>query len=81
MPDDIYNYLLKIFDLIFNKSQENQNLTENSIFSIFQTIISFLLSNQKIIDDNKNYIGQLFNILLDSIKNVPNEKFLVISFI
>ena len=79
MPDDIYNYLMKIFDLIFNKSQENQNLMDYSIFSIFQTIISFLLSNQKIIDDNKNYIGQLFNILLDSIKNVPNEKFLVIS--
>ena len=77
--DEAYNYLIKIFDLIFNKSEINPNLTNISVFTSFQTIIATLLSNQKVIEVKEKYMTQLFNILLTSIKNVSNEKFLSIA--
>ena len=77
--EEAYNYLIKIFDLIFNKSEINPNLTNISIFTSFQTMISTLLSNKKVIEAKDKYISQLFNLLLTSIKNVTNEKFLSIS--
>ena len=77
--DKAFNYLLKIFDLIFNKSGNNPNLLDVSILSIFQAMISILLSNKNIVSTENNYIEQLFAILLNSIKNSPNEKFLSIS--
>ena len=63
--DDIFNCLLKIFDLIFNQSKENPHLLNPSILSVFQAIVLCLLSNQKILDSkNSNYITQLFSILI-----------------
>ena len=77
--DKIFNYLLKIFDLIFNQSQNNPNLLETSILSIFQAMISNLLSNKNMISTDDNYIDQLFAVLLNSIKNATNDKFLKIA--
>ena len=77
--EDAYNYLIKIFDLIFNKSEINPHLTNVAIFTSFQAMISSLLSNQRVIEAKDKYISQLFNLLLTSIKNVTNEKFLSIS--
>ena len=77
--DKVYDYLLKIFDLIFNKTQDNPNLLDISILSIFQAMISYLLSNKNMVLKENNYIVQLFTILLNSIKNAPNEKFLSIA--
>ena len=37
--NDLYNCLLKIFDLIFNQSRENAHLIHPTILSIFQTIV------------------------------------------
>lgn len=57
--DKAFNYLLKIFDLIFNKSGNNPNLLDVSILSIFQAMISILLSNKNIVSTENNYIEQL----------------------
>ena len=77
--DDIFNCLLKIFDLIFNQSKENPHLLNPSILSVFQAIVLCLLSNQKILDSkNSNYITQLFSILINSIKNANKDNFLTV---
>ena len=73
--NDLYNCLLKIFDLIFNQSRENVHLIHPTILSIFQTIVYALLSNQSLLEEgNKEYINKLFNILLSSIQNVISGK-------
>ena len=78
--EDIYNCLLKIFDLIFNQSKDNPHLLNPSILSLFQTIVLGLLSNQKIIDSkNNNYINDLFSILVNSLKNVNKDNFLTVA--
>ena len=78
--DDIYNCLLKIFDLIFNQSKENSHLLNPSILSVFQAIVLSLLSNQKILDSkNSNYITKLFSILINSIKNANHDNFLTVA--
>ena len=77
--EEIYGYILKIFDLIFNRSKENPNLDNISVFNSFQTMISILLSSKTIIEQNNDYINKLFAILLDSIKNGQNEYFLTIA--
>ena len=64
---------------IFNQSQNNPNLLETSILSIFQAMISNLLSNKNMISTDDNYIDQLFAVLLNSIKNATNDKFLKIA--
>ena len=78
--NDLYNCLLKIFDLIFNQSRENVHLIHPTILSIFQTIVYALLSNQSLLEEgNKEYINKLFNILLSSIQNVKKENFLSVA--
>ena len=77
--NEIYNYILKIFDLIFNKSKNNPNLLNISIFNSFQTMITALLSSKQILEDNQDYITQLFDILYNSIKNTSPENFLEIA--
>ena len=71
--DNAYNYLIKIFDLILNKSQDNPHLIQYSIMTAMQTVILSLLSNQKILEEKKETIEQLFNILLASLKNASNN--------
>ena len=71
--DNAYNYLIKIFDLILNKSQDNPHLIQYSIMTAMQTVILTLLSNQKILEEKKETIEQLFNILLASLKNASNN--------
>ena len=78
--NDLYNCLLKIFDLIFNQSRENVHLIHPTILSIFQTIVYALLSNQSLLEEgNKEYINKLFNILLSSLQNVKKENFLSVA--
>ena len=78
--EEIYNCILKIFDLIFNQSKENPHLLSPTILIIFQSIVLALLSNQKILEDeNNNYINQLFTLLLNSIKNIKDDNFLSVA--
>ena len=78
--NDLYNCLLKIFDLIFNQSRQNVHLTHPTILSIFQTVVYALLSNHKLLEEeNNDYINKLFSILLSSIQNVKKENFLTVA--
>ena len=71
----LYAYLKKLFQLLFIQSKVNLNLNVPTIFSTIQNAISSLLSTEKIVED-KNYINELFNILLQSIKSETKENFL-----
>ena len=71
----LYAYLKKLFQLLFIQSKVNLNLNVPTIFSTIQNAISNLLSTEKIVGD-KNYINELFNILLQSIKSETKENFL-----
>ena len=78
--NDLYNCLLKIFDLIFNQSRQNEHLIHPTILSIFQTVVYALLSNHKLLEEeNNDYINKLFSILLSSIQNVKKENFLTVA--
>jgi len=74
--DEVYNYILKIFDLIFNKSNENPNLKNIAINNSFQTMVTNLLSSKAVLEEKNDYIIKLFEIVSDSIKNVKTENFL-----
>ena len=77
--DVIHDYLIKIFDLIFNKSKDNPHLLNNSIMVALQTMIMTLLSNQKLIESKPDLINQLFDKLLTSLQNASNDDFLIIA--
>ena len=76
--DEIFYYLNKVLELIFEKSKENPLLNNYSIISSFLSIIENLLSFKNIIS-KKDYIEQLFKIIFDYIKNEKGENFLNIS--
>ena len=77
-PDEIFSYMEKLFQLIFVQSKNNQNLNEPIIFSVFQSIISNLLSSQQMIQ-NPTFIDRLFDVLFNSIKSEIKELFLITS--
>ena len=76
--DEIFYYLNKVLELIFEKSKENPLLNNYSIISSFLSIIENLLSFKNVIS-KKDYIEQLFKIIFDYIKNEKGENFLNIS--
>ena len=71
----LFTYIKKLFELLFIQSKVNTNLNIPSIFSTIQNTITSLLSTEKIVS-NKNYINELFNILLRSITSETKENFL-----
>ena len=73
---EISRYLSQILDLIFIKSKENPNLNNPSIISLFQDMVRKLLSSDNI-KDNKIYINQMFNSILNYLKNATQENFLL----
>ena len=77
--EEIYNYILKIFDLIFNGSKNNTHLLKMTIFNSFQTMVQILLSSKQVIEGNNDYVIKLMEILLNSIKNTTNENFLEVA--
>ena len=61
--NDLYNCLLKIFDLIFNQSRQNEHLIHPTILSIFQTVVYALLSNHKLLEEeNNDYINIITHV-------------------
>ena len=70
--------LKHIFELIFIKSQEINNLNNHTIFNLFQDMIKYLLSGEKIKED-ANYIKELFNTILTYLQKTTKENFLQIS--
>ena len=74
-PEELFSYLEKIIDLIFNKSKINQNLNNIQIFNFLQNIITIILSSKKIAE-NPTYIKHLFNILLNIMNSEKKEFFL-----
>ena len=76
-PEEIFFCLNQILDLILNKSKNNPHLNDNSIMNIFQTSIKDLLhSPVLLINQDQDYIKQLFNTLLTALKNETNEFYL-----
>ena len=77
-PEEIFSCIKQIFDLIFNKSKENPHLNENSIVETFLDMIKTLLNSERLLG-NRDYIIQLFKILLNNLKNVSKENYLQIA--
>ena len=76
-PEEIFFCLNQILDLILNKSKNNPHLNDNSIMNIFQTSIKELLHSPiLLINQDQDYIKQLFNTLLTALKNETNEFYL-----
>jgi hypothetical protein len=76
-PEEIFFCLNQILDLILNKSKNNPHLNDNSIMNIFQTSIKELLHSPiLLINQDQDYIKQLFNTLLTTLKNEKNEFYL-----
>ena len=76
-PEEIFFCLNQILDLILNKSKNNPHLNDNSIMNIFQTSIKELLHSPiLLINQDQDYIKQLFNTLLTALKNEKNEFYL-----
>ena len=71
----LFTYIKKLFELLFIQSKINTNLNVPTIFTTIQNTITSLLSTEKIVS-NKNYISELFNILLKSITSSTKEDFL-----
>ena len=73
--DELYQYLMKIFELIFSNNNVSPNLNNPVIFSTLQNLITSLLSSQKLLS-SKDYIINLFSVLLNTIKSGTKENFL-----
>ena len=71
----LFAYVKKLLELLFIQSKVNTNLNMPGIFSTIQNTITSLLSTEKLVS-NKNYIDELFNILLKSITSETKENFL-----
>ena len=74
-PEELFQYLRQIFELIFSQNKYNQNLNNQVILNIIQSMITNLSSSQKI-SSNKDYIIELFNILLNNIKKESKDNFI-----
>ena len=74
--DDIFNYIKKLFELLFIQNKVNPHINIPSIFSTIQNTINYLLSSEKIVSNN-NYINELFSILLKKITSEIKENFLI----
>ena len=75
--EELLSYLINIINLLFNQGKENSNLSHPILINLFQTIISIILSSKKLLErENKDYIFQIFEILLKIVKSVTNENFL-----
>ena len=76
---DLISYLQKIIELVLTPNKVNPNIHNPTIFNVIQTIITYLSSSKLLLkNENKNYIIQLFDVLLKSIKSVSSEDFLII---
>ena len=76
---DLISYLQKIIELVLTPNKVNPNIHNPTIFNVIQIIITYLSSSKLLLkNENKNYIIQLFDVLLKSIKSVSSEDFLII---
>ena len=76
---DLISYLQKIIELVLTPNKVNPNIHNPTIFNVIQPIITYLSSSKLLLkNENKNYIIQLFDVLLKSIKSVSSEDFLII---
>ena len=78
IPDDYFSYIKQICEIIFNYNKNNQILNDSKIFDEIENIMKILLTySEKIF--NKNYINDVFKILLDNIDSVEKNIFLQFS--
>ena len=73
-PEELLLYINKLMEILLT-NKTNSNLNQHSIISMIQSIITNLASCDKMVQ-NKNFLIQLFEILLKSIKNATKENFL-----
>lgn len=73
--EQLYNYLLKLFELALNSNKINQNFNNPVMLNIFQNMITNILSSQSILA-NPEYLIEIFKILLNKIQTETTDNFL-----
>ena len=70
--EDLFLYLKKIFDIIFNTQDLSSNINNPSIFNILQNVTSTILSSEQM-SNNDNYLVQIFETLINITKADPSK--------
>jgi len=75
-PEELFQYLRQIFELIFSQNKYNQNLNNQVILNIIQSMITNLSSSQKISSHNSfSCASSLSSIEIKMIQSSDNKSF------